>query len=72
MTEDRLEQEMLTWLAEIGYTHVYGPTIACDGEAPERSNYQDILLIERLRRSINQLNPEIFTRSSRRCFTAST
>lgn len=59
MTEDRLEQEMLTWLTEIGYTHVYGPTIACDGEAPERSNYQDILLIERLRRAINQLNPEI-------------
>ena len=59
MTEDKLEQEMLTWLAEIGYTHVYGPTIACDGEAPERSNYQDILLIDRLRRAINQLNPEI-------------
>ncbi|MCW8450625.1 type I restriction endonuclease subunit R [Legionella quinlivanii] len=59
MTEDKLEQEMLTWLTEIGYTHVYGPTIACDGETPERSNYQDILLIERLRRAINQLNPEI-------------
>ncbi len=59
MTEDKLEQEMLTWLTEIGYTHVYGPTIACDGEASERSNYQDILLIERLRRAINQLNPEI-------------
>ncbi|WP_232220604.1 type I restriction endonuclease subunit R [Legionella tunisiensis] len=59
MTEDKLEQEMLSWLAEIGYTHIYGPTIACDGEAPERSNYQDILLIERLRRAINQLNPEI-------------
>ncbi|MFA6302172.1 MAG: type I restriction endonuclease subunit R [Legionella sp.] len=59
MTEDRLEQEMLTWLTEIGYTHIYGPTIACDGEASERSNYQDILLIERLRRAINQLNPEI-------------
>lgn len=58
MTEDRLEQEMLTWLTELGYTHVYGPTIACDGEAPERSNYQDILLIDRLRRAINQLNPE--------------
>jgi len=59
MTEDKLEQEMLTWLSELGYTHVYGPTIACDGEAPERNNYQDILLIERLRRAINQLNPEI-------------
>lgn len=59
MTEDKLEQEMLTWLSEIDYNHVYGPTIACDGEAPERSNYQDILLIERLRRAINQLNPEV-------------
>ncbi|MBP6917618.1 MAG: type I restriction endonuclease subunit R [Legionellaceae bacterium] len=59
MTEDKLEQEMLTWLTEIGYNHVYGPTIACDGETPERSNYQDILLIERLRSAINQLNPEI-------------
>lgn len=59
MTENRLEQEMLTWLRELGYTHVYGPTIACDGDTPERSNYQDILLIERLRRAINQLNPEI-------------
>lgn len=59
MTEDRLEQEMLTLLTEMGYTHVYGPTIAWDGEAPERSNYQDILLIERLRRAINQLNSEI-------------
>ncbi len=59
MTEDKLEQEMLTWLAEIGYTHVYGPTIACDGEAPERSNYQDILLIERLRNTIARLNPTI-------------
>lgn len=58
-TEDQLEQEMLTWLAEIGYTHVYGPTIACDGEAPERSNYQDILLIERLRNAIARLNPTI-------------
>ncbi|HAT1775842.1 type I restriction endonuclease subunit R [Legionella pneumophila] len=58
MTEDKLEQEMLTWLVEIGYTHVYGPIIACDGEAPERSNYQDILLIDRLRSAINQLNPE--------------
>ncbi len=59
MTEDKLEQEMLTWLAEIGYTHVYGPSIACDGERPERSSYQDILLIERLRNAINKLNPNI-------------
>ena len=25
MTEDQLEQETLGWLAEVGYTHLYGP-----------------------------------------------
>ena len=59
MTEDKLEQEMLTWLSEISYTHVYGPNIALDGDTPERSNYQEVLLIDRLRKAINQLNPDI-------------
>lgn len=59
IAEDKLEQEMLVWLTEIGYTHIYGPDIASDGSAPERSNYQEVLLIERLRKAINQLNPNI-------------
>jgi type I restriction enzyme R subunit len=59
MTEDKLEQEMLTWLTEIGYTHIYGPSVACDGDAPERSNYQEVVLVERLRIAINRLNPNI-------------
>jgi type I restriction enzyme R subunit len=28
MTEDQLEQETLSWLADTGYGHVYGPDIA--------------------------------------------
>jgi type I restriction enzyme R subunit len=59
MTEDQLEQEMLGWLSEIGYTHIYGPDIACDGGNPERSNYQEVLLVERLRAAIDRLNPGI-------------
>lgn len=59
MTEDKLEQEMLGWLSEVGYTHVYGPDIACDGKKPERNNYQQVLLLERLRNAINKLNPDI-------------
>jgi type I restriction enzyme R subunit len=39
MTEDQLEQETLSWLADVGYTAIYGPEIAVDGNAPERSNY---------------------------------
>lgn len=59
MTEDQLEQESLGWLADVGYSHVYGPDIAVDGNAPERSNYTQVLLVERLRNAINRLNPQV-------------
>jgi type I restriction enzyme R subunit len=59
MTEDQLEQEALNWLAEVGYTHVYGPDIAPDGSAPERQDYREVILPARLREAINRLNPSI-------------
>ena len=61
MTEDQLEQEALGWLAEVGYTHVYGPDIAPDGAAPERADYRQVVLVDRLRDAIARLNPEIPT-----------
>ena len=59
MTEDQLEQETLGWLADVGYTHVYGPDIAPDGNEPERSNYTQVVLVERLREAIQRLNPNV-------------
>ena len=59
MTEDQLEQETLSWFAEIGYTLVSGYDIAVDGVSPERRNYVDVLLLERLRSAISRLNPTI-------------
>lgn len=59
MTEDQLEQETLSWLAEVGYTAVYGPDIAPDGDAPERGSYTQVVLAERLRRVIQRLNPQV-------------
>ncbi|MDP3332374.1 MAG: type I restriction endonuclease subunit R [Methylococcaceae bacterium] len=59
MTEDQLEQEALSWLADVGYSHIYGPDIAVDGDTPERSNYTQVVLVERLRSAINRLNPLI-------------
>ncbi len=59
MTEDQLEQEALSWLAEAGYKHLYGPDIAFDGINPERVNYQQVVLVERLRTAVNRLNPSI-------------
>ncbi|WP_020485776.1 type I restriction endonuclease subunit R [Methylomonas sp. MK1] len=59
MTEDQLEQEALGWLAEVGYSTLYGPNLAPDGESPERGSYLQVLLVERLRSAIARLNPAI-------------
>ena len=56
MTEDQLEQETLVWLQDVGYTHRYGPDIAPDGPAPERSSFTQVMLLARLREAIHQLN----------------
>lgn len=59
MTEDQLEQEALSWLIEVGYTHLNGYDIAPDGPAPERDNFRQVLLPQRLRDAIARLNPHI-------------
>lgn len=59
MTEDQLEKEVLDWLKDVGYARLYGPDIAPDGEAPERADYRQVLLKDRLRNAINRLNPTI-------------
>ena len=59
MTEDQLEQETLGWLGELGYTHLYGPDIAHDGDNPERGSYREVLLGMRLRAAVARLNPQI-------------
>lgn len=59
MTEDQLEQETLAWLADVGYALANGPDIAFDGVNPERADYKQTLLIQRLRDAITRINPEI-------------
>ncbi len=59
MTEDQLEQETLNQLAEVGYTVISGYDIAPDAINPERKNYVEVLLPERLRNAISKLNPQI-------------
>ncbi|KFB68173.1 type I restriction endonuclease subunit R [Candidatus Accumulibacter vicinus] len=59
MTEDQLEQEALGWLVDLGYAHLYGPDIAFDGTAPERKDYREVLLTQRLSEAIDRLNPGI-------------
>jgi type I restriction enzyme, R subunit len=59
MTEDQLERDTLAWLQDVGYTHAYGPDMAHDGPAPQRTSYRDVILAERLRAAIDRLNPGV-------------
>ena len=59
MTEDHLEQEVLGWLADVGYTPLDGPDLAPDGSSPERGHYREVVLEGRLRSAIARLNPAI-------------
>ncbi len=59
MTENQLEQEAMEWLLAVGYTHLNGYDIAPDGPSPERENYRQVLLPQRLRDAIDRLNPHI-------------
>ncbi|QBD83366.1 type I restriction endonuclease subunit R [Ktedonosporobacter rubrisoli] len=61
MTEDQLEQAALGWFRELGYQVVFGPDIAPppDGTAPERDNYRQTILMERLKTRLQIINPAI-------------
>jgi type I restriction enzyme R subunit len=59
MSEDQLEQETLDWLQDVGYTLLSGPEIAFDGLTPERTNYLQTYLPDRVRDAVNRLNPTI-------------
>lgn len=52
LAESHVEEAALAWLTELGYLAISGPEISPDGSAPERANYGDVLLIDRLRAAI--------------------
>ena len=55
-TESTVEQAAIDWLQELGYDYAFGPEIAFDGEHPERSDYQETLLLGRLQDAIARIN----------------
>ena len=58
MNEDTLEQTALEWFRSLGYSYVHGPEIAPDGGTPEREDFGQVILIDRLRQSLQRINPE--------------
>ena len=61
MTESQLEKNIIEILKTQGYTYIYGPDIDPDSTHPERKTYEEVVLIERLRKNLLKLNPNIPT-----------
>ena len=59
ITEDLLEQQCLDWFKEIGYSYVFAPALAPDGDSPERDDFRQCILPGRLRSSLQRLNPKV-------------
>jgi len=59
ITEDQLERQCLQWFRDGGWETVFGPDIAHDGMTPERTSYREVVLEQRLRRSLARLNSQV-------------
>ncbi len=57
LDENRLEIVTLEYFQALGYEYVHGPSIAPDGDAPERANYGQVVLLGRLRNALRRINP---------------
>lgn len=59
ITEDKIETFAIETLQSIGWEYVHGLAIAPGAEQAERENFEQIILIDRLRKAVAILNPEI-------------
>src|SRR5450759_2031567 len=59
ITEDKIETCAIETLQSIGWEYIHGLSIAPGAEQEERENFEQILLVDRLRKSVAILNPII-------------
>lgn len=55
-TEDLLEEAAIEIFQEMDYTHVFGPDISQGGDYQERNNYKDVILEQRVKDALFNLN----------------
>jgi type I restriction enzyme R subunit len=59
ITEHSIEDFAIKLLEHLGYEYIYAPNIAHDGENPERSSYEEILLTHRMADAVRRINPSV-------------
>ena len=58
-TEELLEQACIEILQDLGYDYVFGPDISCDGDYPERKDYHEVILEQRVRDALYRINKDL-------------
>jgi type I restriction enzyme R subunit len=59
ITEDEIERYQLQLLNTLGYAYSNGYNVQPEGKQQERESFGDVILIDRLTRSISRINPTI-------------
>lgn len=59
ITEDKIEYFAIEQLNSLGWEYLHGSIVSPDGEKPERENYEQIILTDRLRKAVSVINPHI-------------
>ena len=59
LNEQQLEELCLGWFQDAGWRFAHGPDIAPDSSAPERTDYRQVVLRERLLTALARINPHI-------------
>jgi type I restriction enzyme R subunit len=59
ITEHSIEDFAIKLLEHLGYEYIYAPSIAHDGENPERRSYEEILLTHRMAEAVRRINPTV-------------
>ncbi|MEW5838858.1 MAG: type I restriction endonuclease subunit R [Pseudomonadota bacterium] len=59
LNEHQLEELCIGWFQETGWKFAHGPDIAPDGAQPERADFRQVILRERLLAALARINPHI-------------
>jgi len=55
ITESAIGEFAIELLEKSGYQYVHAPNIAQDSDTPERNRFEDVLLLERLRKAVGRI-----------------
>jgi len=59
INEEQVEKLAIKWFKTLGYDYLHGTDISPDSNYPERDNYQEVLLSNRLYTSLTKINPSL-------------